>query len=140
MTSMTGKYFLDTNFLIYCFSNDEPEKQEKCLALLREAKGSVEFVISTQVIKEFTAVMIGKFKQPPLEVKAVINDLALFEVVTIDPGLIKEGIDLHVLHQVSFRDSLILAAARFAKCHTVLTEDFQNGAELAGLRIQNPFA
>lgn len=137
---MAGKYFLDTNFLVYCFSNDEPEKQEKCLALLKEARGRAEFVISTQVMKEFAAVMIGKFKQPPLEVKAVIDDLALFEVVTINPGLIKEGIGLHVLHRVSFWDSLILAAARSAKCHTVLTEDLQNGAELAGLRIQNPFA
>ena len=26
-----------------------------------------------------------------------------------------------------------------AQCHTVLTEDLQHGAELAGVRIQNPF-
>ncbi|MCB0598172.1 MAG: PIN domain-containing protein [Lewinellaceae bacterium] len=137
---MTGKYFLDTNFLVYCFSQDEPEKQRKCLALLGEAKGEAEFVISTQVLKEFTAVMIGKFQQPPLEVKAIIDDLAFFEVVAIDAQLIKNAIDIHVLHQLFFWDSLILAAAKSAFCHTVLTEDLQHGAELAGVRIQSPFS
>lgn len=137
---MTGKYFLDTNFLIYCFSRDEPDKQERCLSLLREAKGRTEFVLSTQVLKEFAAVMIGKFQQPPLEVKAIIDDLALFEVVSIDIQLIKDAIDVHVLHQISFWDSLILVAAKRAQCHTVLTEDMQHGAELAGVRIQSPFA
>ncbi len=137
---MTGKYFLDTNFLIYCFSRDEPEKKEKCLSLLKEGKGSAEFVLSTQVLKEFTAVMIGKFQQPPLEVKGIIDSLSLFEVVSIDPQMIKDAIDVHVLHQLSFRDSLILIAAKSAHCHTVLTEDLQHGAELAGVRIQNPFA
>lgn len=136
---MTGKYFLDTNFLIYCFSQDEPEKQQKCLALLDEAQGSAEFVISTQVLKEFAAVMIGKFKQPPLEVKAIIDDLSLFEVVAVGPQLIKEAVDIHVLHQLSFWDSLILVAAKSAQCHTVLTGDLQPGAELAGVRIQSPF-
>ena len=138
--SMTGKCFLDTNFLIYCFSQDEPEKQEKCLAFLRAGKGSVEFVSSTQVLKEFTAVMIGKFKQPPLEVKAIIDSLSLFEVVSVDLQMIKDAIDIHVLHQISFWDSLILVAAGSAQCHTVLTEDMQHGAEVAGVRIQNPFA
>jgi len=137
---MTGKYFLDTNFLIYCFTRDEPEKQQKCLAILRQAKGSAELVLSTQVLKEFAAVMIGKFKQPPLEVKAIIDDLALFEVVAIDAQLIKDAIDVHVLHRISFWDSLILSAAKSAHCHTVLTEDLQDGAEVAGVRIQSPFS
>lgn len=137
---MTGKYFLDTNFLIYCFTRDEPEKQQKCLAILRQAKGSAELVLSTQVLKEFTAVMIGKFKQPPLEVKAIIDDLALFEVVAIDAQLIKDAIDVHVLHRISFWDSLILSAAKSGHCHTVLTEDLQDGAEVAGVRIQSPFS
>lgn len=136
---MIGKYFLDTNFLIYCFSSSEPEKRQKCLSILKAAGEKTEFVISTQVIKEFTAVMIGKFKQPPLEVKAIINDLSQFEVTPIDLNLIKEAIDLHLLHQIPFWDSLILSSARSAKCHTILTEDLNHGATLAGVLIQNPF-
>lgn len=136
---MTGKYFLDTNFLIYCFSKDEPEKQKKCLDLLANAGPTVEFVVSTQVLKEFAVVMIGKFKLPSLEVKAIITDLALFEVVQVNVDLIKEAIDIQTLHQLSFWDSLIIGAAKSAKCHTVFTEDLNNGAKLAGVLIQNPF-
>ncbi|MBX2928424.1 MAG: PIN domain-containing protein [Saprospiraceae bacterium] len=136
---MTGKYFLDTNFLVYCFSGDEPEKQHKCLEILKEGEGRLSFVISTQVLNEFAAVMIGKFKQPPLEIKAILDDLALFEVVPVQAELIKNAIDIHLLHQISFWDSLILAAAQRANCQAILTEDLQHGASIVGVRIQSPF-
>lgn len=136
---MTGKYFLDTNFLIYCFSKDEPKKQQKCLELLRQANGRVKFVLSTQVLNEFTAVMLGKFKQAPIEVKAILNDLALFEVVPIDVEQIKDAIDLHTLHQISFWDSLIISAAKSAHCQAVITEDLHHNGVIAGVLIQNPF-
>ena len=98
---MTGKYFLDTNFLVYCFSNDEPEKRQKCLNLLARGKGQVSFVISTQVLNEFAAVMIGKLRQPPIEVKAIIRDLALFEVVNMDVSHIQEAIDIIIEKRIS---------------------------------------
>ena len=136
---MTGKYFLDTNFLVYCFSQDEPEKREKCLGILRQASSKVTFAISTQVLNEFAAVMIGKYKLPPLEVKAIISDLALFEVVPTDVYLIQDAIDIHVLHQLSFWDSLIISAAKSAHCQVILSEDMNHDAVLSGVRIQNPF-
>jgi len=136
---MTGKYFLDTNFLVYCFSEDEPEKQEACLRILKAGEGKSSFVLSTQVLAEFAVVMIGKFKQPPAKIKSIIEDLELFEVVQVDANLVKEAIDIQTIHQLSFWDSTILAAAKMAHCHTVLTEDLQHGAKLAGLKIRNPF-
>ena len=137
---MTGKYFLDTNFLVYCFSEDEPEKRQKCLDLLERHRDKVSFVLSTQVLNEFVAVMIGKYQQPPLEVKAIVKDLALFELVTIDEHHIQEAIDIHLLHQLSFWDSLIISGAKSARCGVLLTEDLNHGAEIAGVKIQNPFA
>ncbi|MBV6426140.1 MAG: hypothetical protein KIPDCIKN_00650 [Haliscomenobacter sp.] len=136
---MTGKYFLDTNFLVYCFSEDEPEKQAACIRILQEGRGKAHFVLSTQVLAEFAVVMIGKFKQPPAKIKSLIEDLELFEVVQVDANLIKEAIDIQTIHQLSFWDSMILAAAKNAHCHTVLTEDMQHGARLVGLKLQNPF-
>lgn len=139
MKSMTGKYFLDTNFLVYCFSQDEPEKQAKCLEVLEYARSSAKLALSTQVLNEFAAVMLGKFKQAPLDVKAILTDLALFEVVRIDLNMIKEAIDIHLLHQISFWDSLIISGAKHAHCQVLLTEDMQHNAVIAGVRIQNPF-
>ncbi len=136
---MTGKYFLDTNFLVYCFSQDEPHKRQKCLDILEQSKGTVSFVLSTQVLNEFAAVMLGKFKQDPMDVKAILADLALFEVVRIDVNLIKDAIDIFTLHKLSFWDSLIISGAKNAHCQIILTEDMQHDVVIAGVRIQNPF-
>lgn len=136
---MTGKYFLDTNFLVYCFSEDEPEKRQKCLDILARAKDEASFVISTQVLNEFAAVMIKKFNQSPIEVKAIIRDLSLFEVVNMDTELILEAIDIHILHQISYWDSLIISGAKSARCAVILTEDLNHNQEVAGVKVQNPF-
>ena len=136
---MTGKYFLDTNFLVYCFSEDEPEKRKKCLDILARAKDEASFVISTQVLNEFAAVMIKKFNQSPIEVKAIIKDLSLFEVVNMDTELILEAIDIHILHQISYWDSLIISGAKSARCAVILTEDLNHDQEVAGVKVQNPF-
>jgi predicted nucleic acid-binding protein len=136
---MTGKYFLDTNFLVYCFSEDEPEKRQKCLDILARAKDEASFVISTQVLNEFAAVMIKKFNQSPIEVKAIIKDLSLFEVVNMDTELILEAIDIHILHQISYWDSLVISGAKSARCAVILTEDLNHDQEVAGVKVQNPF-
>jgi predicted nucleic acid-binding protein len=78
-------------------------------------------------------------KQPPAKIKSIIEDLELFEIVQVDANLIKEAIDILTIHQLSFWDSTVLAAAKNAHCHTVLTEDMHHGARLAGLKLQNPF-
>lgn len=139
MKSTIEKYFLDTNFLVYCFSEDEPEKRERCLHLLQTAKTRHTFAISTQVVNEFTSVMLSKFKKPPLMVKAIVEDLTDFEVVSVTIPVIVAGIDIHLLHQISFWDSLIVAAAKTAHCSAILTEDLQDGQRIGGLTIQNPF-
>ncbi len=138
---MTGKYFLDTNFLVYCFSEDEPEKRDKCLAILQPpGKKPPTFSISTQVVNEFASVLLGKFKMPAAEVKVLVSDLAVFEIVKTDLRLVSEAISIHALHQLSFWDSLIVSAAKAANCDTILTEDMASGATLAGVKILNPFS
>ncbi|MBK8653863.1 MAG: hypothetical protein IPN20_08190 [Haliscomenobacter sp.] len=41
-----------------------------------------------------------------------MKTLELFEVVQVDANLIKEAIDIQTIHQLSFWDSMILAAAK----------------------------
>lgn len=139
MKFTTGKHFLDTNFLLYCFSADEPLKRDRCRAILQEGKEEAIFVLSTQVIKEFTSVMLSKYRMNPLEVKKIIADFAAFETVQVDLDLIQKGIDNHLLYHYSFWDSLIIAAAQSAQCNMLLSEDMRHGQEINGLKIWNPF-
>ena len=42
-------------------------------------------------------------------------------------------------HGVSLRGALLWATARRTGCRTLLSEDFQDGRELGGVRFVNPF-
>ena len=42
-------------------------------------------------------------------------------------------------HRISFWDAMLWATARRAGCGAILTEDFQDGRLLGGVRFINPF-
>jgi len=65
--------------------------------------------------------------------------LAEFDVVSPELADILAAIDLHRLHGLSFWDALVVRSAKQAGCSVLLTEDFQHGREMEGLRIVNPF-
>jgi predicted nucleic acid-binding protein len=137
---MTGKFFLDTNFLVYCFSATEPEKQAKCLEILRlHGRKQQTFVISTQVVNEFINVMLGKFKKQPSDVTSLVTGLNVFEIIKTDMPIITEAISIHAMYQLSFWDSLIVSAAKSAHCTAILTEDMGDGSTISGINILNPF-
>ena len=139
MNYTTGKFFLDTNFLIYCFSEDETDKRNRCREILQNSDDQSVFVLSTQVIKEFTSVMINKYKIDPRKVKQIITDFTGFEIVQVDLELVRQAIDIHLLYRYSFWDSLIISAAQAANCNYLLSEDLQHGQIISGLVISNPF-
>lgn len=139
---MTVRIFLDTNILVYAFDNDEGVKRERALALLQNPKSHWRFVISTQVLQEFFAVVTRKFKPPMPAHKArrAIESLRGLPTVRIDTTLILAAIDTHTVHQVSFWDALILESAARDSCDEVWSEDLQHGFQLRQLRIVNPLA
>lgn len=137
---MTGKYFLDTNFLLYCFNRSQPAKREKCLDFLSQFKENSNIVISTQVLKEFTSVMISKLKVDPKVVKQIVKDLMGFEIVQVTTEMILSAIDIHILYNYSFWDSLIISSAIESKCNVLISEDMHHGHKISGLIIENPFS
>ena len=136
---MTGKCFVDTNVFVYLFTKTDPKKREKCYSIFKKAGKQTQFVVSTQVIKEFSSVMLSKFNMPPLELKSTIDTITEFEVIETHVNLIKTAIDIRTLNQLSFWDSLIISAAKSANCTMVLTEDMNDGQVIEGLKIQSPF-
>ncbi len=139
MNYTTGKFFLDTNFLVYLFSEHEKEKRSICRDILQQGREKAVFVLSTQVLKEFAHVMLGKYKVPSQSVKKLVTDLSRLEVVQVDPSLILQAMDTHQAHGFSFWDSLIRVSARSARCNVLLTEDMQHDRALDDLLIWNPF-
>ncbi|MGB0993864.1 MAG: PIN domain-containing protein, partial [Akkermansiaceae bacterium] len=66
------KVFLDSNVFIYLFNADESVKNRRCIELLKQLEGESIIVISTQVVKEVSSVLIRKFNYPLAELKVFI--------------------------------------------------------------------
>ncbi len=135
-----SKIFFDTNILLYAGDAQNPAKQAEARKILTASNEKNSGVISTQVLQEYYVVEVKKFHRDPLVVKQVLKIWQQFEVITINPALIEEAIDISLLHKLSFWDSLIIAAACFAKCTQLITEDFHHGQTIKGLKIINPFS
>ena len=137
---MPGKIFLDTNILTYAQDADAPDKQHRSRQVIGDLAQSADGVISTQVMQEFFVTATRKLGMPPLGAKAVLKTFALFEVVQVSPALIHDAVDCSILNELSFWDSLILAAAAAAGCATVYSEDLDAGQTILGVTVQNPLA
>jgi len=136
---MADKTFLDSNILVYAQDRSLPEKRGESRNLIKRLADSGDGVISTQVIQEFFVAATRKLDVPPLVAKGVIKTFSVFEIVQISVGLIHEAIDCSILNQLSFWDSLVMAAAASAGCSVVLSEDLNSGQSILGVKIQNPF-
>ncbi len=137
---MPGRVFLDSNILVYAQDAGSPDKQRKSREAIATLVGSGDGVISTQVMQEFYVTATRKIGVPPLVAKGVLKTFAVFEIVQISSLLIQEAVDCSILNQLSFWDSLILAAAASAGCSTIYSEDLNPGQSILGVKVRNPLA
>jgi predicted nucleic acid-binding protein len=139
---MSDKFFLDTNIFIYCFDDRQPQKQKRALALVASALESGDGLISTQVIQEFLNVALRKFSAPlKIEDCLVYMQKVLHPLCKITPDLEYYSTALNILQETgySFYDALILSGAARGGCVVLYSEDLQNGQQVAGVTIVNPF-
>jgi predicted nucleic acid-binding protein len=137
---MSGKTFLDSNVLAYAQDRGAPAKRSRSRDLIISLAKSGDGVISTQVMQEFYIAATRKLGVEPIAAKGILKTFSLFEVVQVTPELIHEAIDCSILNTLSFRDSLVLAAAASAGCTTLFTEDLNDGQTILGVKIHNPFS
>jgi predicted nucleic acid-binding protein len=136
-----NKIFLDTNILIYAYDVSAGDKHKTAKTIMMDLWDSGRGIISIQVLQEFF-VNITKKVSKPLEIKLakdIIRDLLKWEVVAIDGESLLEAIELHVRHQYSLWDSMILKAAQRGGAIILLSEDLKDGQTIDGVTIKNPF-
>lgn len=133
--------FVDTNVLLYAHDATETAKQPVARAALRDLWGRRSGTLSTQVLQEFYVTATRKLPRPlsRAEAREVVDIYSAWQVVMIDPGVIIAATRIEEEHQLSFWDALILETARIAGADVLLTEDFQHGHVIEGVRIENPF-
>jgi predicted nucleic acid-binding protein len=130
-----GKFFVDSNVVLYALGNDLPKKF--IAATLLAARPTV----STQVLAETTHVARRKMG---FSVEQVQSALASFrsdvEICVITEAVFDDSLSIGLQYGYSTYDSLILAAALASTCETLYSEDMQHGQIIRGkLTIINPF-
>lgn len=133
--------FFDTNLLVHLFDSASPEKQRRAREVLSERAQRDEVLLSAQVLQEFYVTVTRKLA-PPLSgdhAERLVRDFAAFPVVTVDAPLVVAAVVLARRYRLSLWDALIIVAAKAGGASEVLTEDFQHGQRLEGIRIVNPF-
>ncbi len=140
---MTPSYLLDTNLLVYCFDDREPEKQEQALALLDRVGRGPTAAIPAQVLGEFSNVMLYKM-EPPLPPNQVYEQLQLYKKVfptyPLTPAVSLEAARGVKEHSFRYFDAQIWASAKLNQVPGVLSEDFPVGATVEGVTFENPLA
>lgn len=132
--------FVDSSVLVYAVSASGP-KSGIAQKLVRNLVLHKAFRTSTQVFQEFYVTATRKI-QVPLSSEQAIRFLDVWSacpVFTTDYPAIREAAQLAGASRISFRDGLILVAARRSGATRVYTEDLQHGQTIAGVKILNPF-
>jgi predicted nucleic acid-binding protein len=136
---MSARSFFDTNVLVYADDKATPPKQRCALELVAEHRRAGTGVVSLQVLQEYFVTVTRKLQVDARIARRKVELLAEFDVAVPELGDILAAIDLHRLHGLSFWDALVLRTAKQAGCSVLLTEDFQYGREMEGVRVVNPF-
>jgi predicted nucleic acid-binding protein len=136
---MTATVFVDTNVLLYALDPADPKKHAAAQAWRSELWKSRRGRLSIQVLQEFYAKVAQKWPMSRDAARSEVQDLLAWQPVTMDYALLELGWKLQDRFRLSFWDSLIVAAAKTAGCHYLLTEDLQPGQNLDGVYVTNPF-
>lgn len=136
---MHDKVFLDTNILLYAYSEDEPTKQECALKLLEMHGGCLH--ISIQVVNELSNILLKKFKLSTNEVESALLEIDnVATILSFELTTQIKALKLKDRYQFQYYDALIVATALENGCSLLYSEDMQHQQLIENrLTIINPF-
>ena len=137
---MNGKYFVDTNILVYAHDRSTGFKHRRAQELLERLWDSGQGVLSTQVLQELCINLRRKAANPlPAdEVRLLIREYSTWEVVTNTPQSVLLALDIELHYKTSFWDALILQAAESAGASILYSEDLSAGQRYGSIQVVNP--
>lgn len=128
---------LDSNVLVYAEINQDSDKGKRAIALITRCVGGV---VPAQVLGELLRVTQRKAPAllPSMD-RAIEAYRAAFRVPSTTDSVIAVAAELALERKLQFWDSVICVAAAQAGASVLFSEDMQDGADIRGLKIVNPF-
>lgn len=133
---------IDTNVLVYAYDRSETDKQRRALDVLDRLVNTGEGRLSAQVLSEFYVNVTAKIPSPLTKAEAegrLAHYVQLWPVYPVSATVVLEAVRGVNDYQFSFWDAQIWAAARLNHIPVVLSEDFNSGAVIEGVRFVDPF-
>jgi len=135
---MSGRAFLDTNVLIYLYSENEANKRDAA----HRALNSHDCVTSIQAFNEASNVWFRKSGWSGAKIKEHLDNIESVcdEIVMVQKHTISVALILKERYGYSYYDCLMLASALESNCGVIFTEDMCDGQFIDNkLKIMNPF-
>ena len=133
--------FVDTNVLVYAVAGDDARRSPAAQKLVRELMAAQVFRTSIQVLQELFVTLTRKVRTPLTAEQAAryLDQIAAWPVIVLDYRAMRDAIELSASAKLSFWDALIIVAAARSGAKRLYTEDLQDGQEILGVEIVNPF-
>lgn len=135
--------FIDSNVFVYLFDETDDQKRGMAERIVEAGLQANSASVSYQVVQETLNVITGPKLAAPMGVEDAVRFmegvLAPLWRVSPSPALYRKALDVRSRYRYGFYDSLIIAAALDAGCTRLYTGDLQDGQQIEGLTIENPF-
>ncbi len=133
--------FVDTNVLVYAFDKSGSPKKQIAQRLIDGLMNEDRLRVSTQVLQELFVTLTRKVSRrcSSEEALVVLEDLSAWPLMVVDFAAIRAAVKLADQATLSFWDALVVVAAARAGAEVLYTEDLNDGQEILGVRVTNPF-
>lgn len=141
MTASSARALVDANLLVYCYDRADPVKQQRALETVDALAATGTGALSTQVLGEFFLNVTRKLAEPLSLEDAegrIEHYLRVWTVLDVTARVVREAVRGVRAHGFHYWDAQIWAVARLHGIPLVLSEDFNDGAVLDGVRFRNP--
>jgi len=135
---MSDRVFLDTNVLIYFYSESEADKRQTSCKIL-----NLNYCItSLQAMNEASNVWFRKYDWNGVKIQKHLDNIELIcsEVIPIERNTLNLALSLKDRYGYSYFDCMMLASALESNCSKIITEDMCDLQVInEQLKIVNPF-
>ena len=132
--------FVDTNVILYSRDRTDPTRWSQARRWLEVLAAHDLAVVSPQVVNEFVAVSLRRFREVPRdEVHRRAEELLPWCRVALDAQTSALAMTVQTRYEISWWDALIVASALQAECRYLLSEDMQPGMSFGQLTVIHPF-
>ena len=131
----------DTNVLVYAAGDASDPKANRAQDLLERFARARKATLLLQTLIEFGNTGLRKIGLTARDIAALVEAWrAVMPVQAATADDLSTALAAVGSHRIHFFDALLWATARRAGVQYLLSEDFQDGCSLEGVRFVNPFA